>query len=140
MKSCLATSNSINSLCEFIIKRSMKETEESQAMKQVLSEVPTLLSTLLQEVITVVLTEDSNYMWTLSKPLLGLIILNERNYEEICIYVISKITSNSDMQQTLSQAMNKLMAGVSRNLDLRNRDRFARNFNELRQSLSSFNS
>jgi exportin-7 len=118
----------------------MKETEESQAMKQVLSEVPTLLSTLLQEVITVVLTEDSNYMWTLSKPLLGLIILNERNYEEICIYVISKITSNSDMQQTLSQAMNKLMAGVSRNLDLRNRDRFARNFNELRQSLSSFNS
>jgi len=140
MKSCLATSNSINSLCEFIIKKSMKETEESQAMKQVLSEVPTVLYTILQEVITVVLTEDSNYMWTLSKPLLGLIILNERNYEEICIYVISKITSNSDMQQTLSQAMNKLMTGVSRNLDLRNRDRFARNFNELRQSLSSFNS
>ena len=118
----------------------MKDSEESQAMKQVLSEVPTVLYTLLQEVITVVLTEDSNYMWTLSKPLLGLIILNERNYEEICIYVISKITSNSDMQQTLSQAMNKLMTGVSRNLDLRNRDRFARNFNELRQSLSSFNS
>lgn len=140
MKSCLATSNSINSMCEFIIKKSMKESEESQAMKQVLSEVPTVLYTLLQEVITVVLTEDSNYMWTLSKPLLGLIILNERNYEEICIYVISKTTSNSDMQQTLSQAMNKLMTGVSRNLDLRNRDRFARNFNELRQSLSSFNS
>lgn len=140
MKSCLATSNSINSLCEFVIKKSMKDSEESQAMKQVLSEVPTVLYTLLQEVITVVLTEDSNYMWTLSKPLLGLIILNERNYEEICIYVISKITSNSDMQQTLSQAMNKLMTGVSRNLDLRNRDRFARNFNELRQSLSSFNS
>ena len=140
MKSCLATSNSMNSLCEFIIKKSMKDSEESQAMKQVLSEAPTVLYTLLQEVITVVLTEDSNYMWTLSKPLLGLIILNERNYEEICIYVISKITSNADMQQTLSQAMNKLMTGVSRNLDLRNRDRFARNFNELRQSLSSFNS
>lgn len=139
MKACLATSNSINSMCEFIIKKSMKETEETQAMKQVLSEAPTMLYTLLQEVITVVLTEDSNYMWTLSKPLLGLVILNERSYEEICMYVISKVTSNSDVQQTLSQAMNKLMTGVSRNLDLRNRDKFARNFNELRQALSSLN-
>lgn len=139
MKACLATSNSINSMCEFIVKKSSKETEESRAMKQVLSEAPRVLYTLLQEVITVVLTEDSNYMWTLSKPVLGLIILNERSYEEICMHVISKVTSNPDVKQTLSRVMNKLMTGVSRNIDMRNRDRFARNFNELRQALSSLN-
>lgn len=139
MKACLATSNSINSMCEFIVKKSSKETEESRAMKKVLSEAPRVLYTLLQEVITVVLTEDSNYMWTLSKPVLGLIILNERSYEEICMHVISKVTSNPDVKQTLSRVMNKLMTGVSRNIDMRNRDRFARNFNELRQALSSLN-
>lgn len=139
MKHCLSTANSISYMCEYIIKMSQKENSETQSINRILSEYPGSLSELLTAVLEVVMTEDSNYMWSLSKPLLGLIILNEHSFENIKNYAISRASSNVDAQQSINTAVSKLMNGVARSMDPKNRDRFSKNFTEMRQVISTIN-
>lgn len=94
---------------------------------------------LFEIVIEVIVLEDSNFMWSLSKPLLGLIIVNEHNFEDIKRYVVAKASSNVDAQKKLYDSLSGLMNGVSRGMDVKNRDRFAKNFSALRQVLSNLN-
>ncbi|CAG9327538.1 unnamed protein product [Blepharisma stoltei] len=139
MKHCLSTANSITYMCEFIIKTSQKDNNDSQAINRVFNDFPGCLSELLTAVLEVVLNEDSNYMWSLSKPLLGLIIINENSFEQIKNYVISGASSNLETQQSLNASLSKLMNGVSRSMDQKNRDRFSKNFTEMRQAITSVN-
>lgn len=139
MKNCIAAANSTTYISEHIIKLTQKETNETLAFKQILTEFPNSLSELLSYILDIILSEDSQYMWTLSKPLLGLLIINESDFENIKNFAIMKITNNSVVQARLNDGLSKLMTGVNRSMDARNRDRFAKNFNELRAVLNSIN-
>lgn len=112
---------------------------ETSAVQRTLSEYSLLFTELFEVVLEVIVLEDSSYMWSLSKPLLGLIIVNEHNFENVKRFVIAKASSNTDTQSKLYESLSSLMNGVSRGMDVKNRDRFAKNFSSLRQVLSSLN-
>ena len=137
MKHCVCAANSAGFLCEYIIKISQKDTSEKQAVQNLWAEFPLGLTELFEVVVEVILLEDSNFMWSLSKPLLGLIIVNEHSFEDVKRYVIPKATSNVDSQQKLYDSLSNLMNGISRTMDVKNRDRFAKNFSALRQVLGN---
>lgn len=137
MKHCVCAANSAGHLCEYIIKISQKETPVKQGVQRVLGEQPMSLAELFEVVVEVIVLEDSNFMWSLSKPLLGLIIVNEHSFEDVKRYVIPKASSNAQTQQSLYDTLSSLMNGVSRSMDIKNRDRFAKNFSALRQVLSN---
>ena len=139
MKHCVCTANSTGYLCEYIIKVSQRESNEKLAVQRVLSEYPINFAELFEVVVEVIVLEDSNFMWSLSKPLLGLIIVNEHSFENVKRYVVTKATTNAEAQQKLYESLSSLMNGVSRTLELKNRDRFAKNFSALRQVLSNLN-
>lgn len=128
----MAVSNSVNSLCEYLFKVIQKG--EKQGYQQTISP---RMSELLELLLAIVLTEDNNFMWTLSKPLLGLIIVCEGQYEQVRDFCIQKATLDPEKRGKLVQAFAGLMSGVSRSLETRNRDKFARNFSELRQIVIS---
>jgi hypothetical protein len=50
---------------------------------------------------------------------------------------VQKATPDTEKREKLVQAFAGLMSGVSRSLESRNRDKFARNFSELRQAVIS---
>lgn len=137
MKHTLCTSNSVTTLCEYIIKKSGKNTPERQAISRALSEHPSELSELLELMLGIVLTENSNFMWSLSKPLLGMIVLNESSYESIKNFVISRVTNSSELRSQLNSALNSLMEGITRSLDQKNRERFGKRFTELLQAIGT---
>lgn len=139
MKHCVCAANSTGYLCEYIIKVSQRESNEKLAVQRVLSEYPINFAELFEVVVEVIVLEDSNFMWSLSKPLLGLIIVNEHSFENVKRYVVTKATTNAEAQQKLYESLSSLMNGVSRTLELKNRDRFAKNFSALRQVLSNLN-
>jgi exportin-7 len=128
----MAVSNSVNSLCEYLFKVIQKG--EKLGYQQAVSP---RMSELLQLLLEIVLTEDNNFMWTLSKPLLGLIIVCEGQYEQVRDFCVQKATPDTEKREKLVQAFAGLMSGVSRSLESRNRDKFARNFSELRQAVIS---
>ena len=139
MKHCVCAANSTGFLCEYIIKISQKELPEKQAVQRTLNEFSMLFTELFEVVVEVIVLEDSTFMWSLSKPLLGLIIVNEHSFEDVKRFVIAKATTNSESQAKLYEALSSLMNGVLRGMDVKNRDRFAKNFSNLRQVLSNLN-
>lgn len=77
-------------------------------------------------------------MWSLSKPLLGLIIINESNYENVIRYTLSKVSNNSAYQDELGESLTHLMDNVPRSLDNKSKEAFGKNFSELRSVISQF--
>lgn len=139
MKHTICASNSITSLSEYIFRQMYKENKETSTMQAVIAQAPNELSELLEMMLEVVITEDSNFMWSLSKPLLGMIIINENQFNDLKNYAISRATSNSEAQAQVSSLLDNFMVGVARSLDSKNRDYFGKKFTELRQSLTSLN-
>lgn len=137
MKHTLSTSNSVTTLCEYIIKKSRRNTPERHSISSVLSEQPNELSELLEQILEIVLTENSNFMWSLSKPLLGMIILNEGSYENIKNFAIARVTNSPELRSQLNCALNSLMEGITRSLDQKNREHFGKRFTELLQTIGT---
>lgn len=106
---------------------------------------PEILQGILSTIINIVMFEDCKNQWSLSRPLLGLILLYE-DYFRFVLFLIefqilnrrntnSNIYSRSlkdniirsqplDKQQTIAHWFDNLMENVERNLSMKNRDKY----------------
>lgn len=73
-----------------------------------------------------VLFEDCTNMWSLTRPVLPLILVNEQVYGQIRTQMVAK--QPPEAQPHLAAVFDKLMVDVQRSLDPRNRDKFTQNF------------
>ena len=95
-----------------------------------IAECPNLFPEILKSLFEVVLFEDCTNQWSLSRPMLSLILINE----QIFIGLKSQILSSQplDQQQRLASCFDKLMADVTRTLESKNRDKFTQNLTVFR--------
>lgn len=82
------------------------------------------------------LTDDFCAEWALSRPMLGLILTNGEAFEQIKLQICE--TLPGDHRERMGEAMGKLMDGVNRNLESRNRDRFTQNLSAFRHEVKAF--
>ncbi|PON80682.1 hypothetical protein PanWU01x14_002380, partial [Parasponia andersonii] len=75
---------------------------------------------ILKTLFEIIIFEDFGNRWSLSRPMLSLILINEEPL---------------DQQQHLSVCFDKLMADITRSLDQNNRNRFTQNLNRFRTAL-----
>ena len=68
-----------------------------------------------------VIFEECRCQWSMSRPLLGLILLQENAFTQLKMEIIA--SQPTDKQQILDQCFMTLMDGVERNLTIKNRDR-----------------
>ncbi|KAF9812367.1 hypothetical protein SFRURICE_005478 [Spodoptera frugiperda] len=81
---------------------------------------PPETSNMFIEVLNVIMFEDCCNQWSMSRPLLGLILLNEEQFSRIRQDMIAQ--QPRDKQQQLAHWFNGLMAGIEPNLLTKNRD------------------
>ncbi|XP_043247969.1 exportin-7 isoform X2 [Colletes gigas] len=96
---------------------------------QVLKQHPEILQQILSTVLNVIMFEDCRNQWSMSRPLLGLILLNEDYFNQLRENIIRSQPVNK--QATMAQWFENLMEGIERNLLTRNRDRFTQNLSSL---------
>ncbi|XP_053977684.1 exportin-7 isoform X2 [Hylaeus anthracinus] len=96
---------------------------------QVLKQHPEILQQILSTVLNVIMFEDCRNQWSMSRPLLGLILLNEDYFNQLRENIIR--SQPVDKQATMAQWFENLMEGIERNLLSRNRDRFTQNLSML---------
>ncbi|KAF9187737.1 hypothetical protein BGZ51_001122 [Haplosporangium sp. Z 767] len=90
-----------------------------------------ILSYLFLNLFQVVAFENRSNYWSLSRPLLGLILLNRDFFIE---YTNSFIQAQlPDRQESIRTAVNDLMEGIEYNLTTLNRDRFTQNITTFRR-------
>ncbi len=56
---------------------------ENDALVQVMKARPEILQQMLATVLNIIMFEDCRNQWSMSRPLLGLILLNEEHFERL---------------------------------------------------------
>ncbi|KAL3148536.1 hypothetical protein ABBQ38_013973 [Trebouxia sp. C0009 RCD-2024] len=107
-----------------------KPNTTAQAISEHLRQRPELLPQTLSTLFEIVLFEDCSNQWSLSRPMLSLILLNEQIYHELKHRIIA--SQPAQKQVRLASCLDKLMTDVQRNLEAKNRDKFTQNLTILR--------
>jgi len=97
---------------------------------------PELLQQMLATVVNIVMFEDCRNMWSMSRPLLGLILLNEKFFE-LLEERISRLQTTPEKQQQMATYFTDLMVDVERSLTTKNRDKFTQNLSTFRSNVKN---
>lgn len=107
---------------------------DSEAFLRILELHPEILQQMLQTVLNIIMFEDCRNQWSMSRPLLGLILISEQYFNKLRESIIS--SQPQDKQQTMLHCFDSLMDGIERNLLTKNRDRFTQNLSLFRRDVN----
>lgn len=119
--------------------RQLSEEREQPAKLQIkahLSRDPMLFSSPLEVLLHMVVFEDCANQWSLSRPLLALILTNNDCFLKWKNDALAAQVTY-ERQQKLALAFDKLMADVQPNLEAKNRDKFTQNLTLFRHEMKS---
>lgn len=125
----------IDYLATFYVEHiGMAESASSPALlnfAQHVSDCADILLDILKVLFEIVLFEDTSNRWSLSRPMLSLILVNEEMYAKMKAQILA--LQPMDQQQCLCQCFDTLMADVTRSLESKNRDKFTQNLTRFRR-------
>ncbi|GIL63010.1 hypothetical protein Vafri_17171 [Volvox africanus] len=102
----------------------------AQQMAQHVAQHPNIFPELLRTLFEIVLFEECSNQWSLSRPMLALVLINGSMYNDIKAGLIT--SQPPERQAHLAACLNKLMVDVGPSLDPKNKDRFTQNLTVLR--------
>ncbi|XP_038711145.1 exportin-7 isoform X2 [Tripterygium wilfordii] len=94
------------------------------------ADCPNLFPEILKTLFEIILFEDCGNQWSLSRPMLSLILINEQLFSDLKAKILA--SQPVDQHQGLSLCFDKLMADVTLSLDPKNRDKFTQNLTVFR--------
>ncbi|KAG2176377.1 hypothetical protein INT43_005611 [Umbelopsis isabellina] len=135
---CSQACAAIDHLCTFVVKETERQNSKptkTHWLLLYLSQYTDILPFLFTTVFNVVLFEDKPIQWSLSRPLLGLILLHKEYMMEYVNNVINH--QLPERREFLSLSIQSLMNGVEWNLTHRNRERFTQNLSAFRREMNT---
>lgn len=112
-----------------------------QAFLQHLNAEPSLFPDLLYSLFDIVLFDECFNQWSLSRPMLSLMLVISLVHESEMAKLKDRLISSQpqDKQQLLASLLDRLMKDVDGTLDSKNRDRFTQNLSPVRHEFKSRN-
>lgn len=107
----------------------------AQAFAQHAQQSPTLFPEVLQALFEIALFEECFNQWSLSRPMLSLILINEQSLSTLKQQLVA--SQPMEKQALLATCLDKLMKDVDRTLESKNRDRFTQNLTIVRHEYKS---
>uniref|UniRef100_A0A8B9CBY4 Exportin 7 n=1 Tax=Anser brachyrhynchus TaxID=132585 RepID=A0A8B9CBY4_9AVES len=102
-------------------KRTTPLTQESDRFLHIMQQHPEMIQQMLSTVLNIIIFEDCRNQWSMSRPLLGLILLNEKYFSDLRNSIVN--SQPPEKQQAMHLCFENLMEGIERNLLTKNRDR-----------------
>ena len=115
-------------------KNEMKD-EQHPALK-ILQLRPEIFQQMLSSVMNIVIFEDCRNMWSMSRPLLGLILLNEKFFT-VLQDRFAQLQPTTAKQQQMTTYFRELMEDVERSLTTKNRDTFTQHLSTFRTNIKT---
>lgn len=118
-------------------KKPLRCREAAQAGQRLLhfmQQNPDVLQQMMSVLMNTIVFEDCRNQWSVSRPLLGLILLHEKYFSELRASLID--SQPLPKQEGLAQCFRNLMEGVEQNLSVKNRDRFTQNLSVFRRDVA----
>jgi len=99
---------------------------------------PQLLQTGLSSILQTIMFDDFRNMWSLSRPLLPLILVNPQYFESFQKSICKPTSHHGALNYRLiSDCFDQLMLDIDKNLHLKNRDKFTQNMTTFRREISN---
>ncbi|XP_031210462.1 ran-binding protein 17 isoform X7 [Mastomys coucha] len=114
--------------------RSREAMQAGQRLLHFMQQNPDILQQMMSVLMNTIVFEDCRNQWSVSRPLLGLILLNEKYFNELRASLIN--SQPLPKQEVLAQCFRNLMEGVEQNLSVKNRDRFTQNLSVFRRDVA----
>jgi len=114
-----------------------RPTPEQERVRRYLTEAPQCLQKILHLMFQLVMTGEFSSTWSISRPLLGLVLLHEQYFMQLKEKLVSG--QIEERRPKLRGYFDELMQGVESNLQTKNKDHFTRNlynFAQLVRTLS----
>uniref|UniRef100_A0A4W3JC21 Exportin 7 n=1 Tax=Callorhinchus milii TaxID=7868 RepID=A0A4W3JC21_CALMI len=105
-------------------KRTAPISQESDRFLHIMQQHPEMIQQMLSTVLNIIIFEDCRNQWSMSRPLLGLILLNEKYFADLRNSIVN--SQPPEKQQAMHLCFENLMEGIERNLLTKNRDRYVR--------------
>lgn len=118
---CSTLDHVVTYIFQEISKRNKKKPYDAQTCRNIVEVKPELWQQMLSVILNIIIFEDCRNQWSMSRPLLGLILLNEEYFNQLRQTIITQ--QPIDKQVTMNQLFDGLMQGIERNLLTKNRDR-----------------
>lgn len=120
---CCATVDNVISF--FYNQSKAKPSPEQERVRRFLTEQPQCLHKILHFMLQLVMTGEFTSTWSISRPLLGLILLHENYFLQLKEQLVNN--QIEEKRPKLREYFNELMANVENNLLTKNKDNFTRN-------------
>lgn len=133
---CATLDHIVTYLFKCLHQKSKKGTVdlESDALVRVMKHQPSILQQMLATVLNIIMFEDCRNQWSMSRPLLPLILLNNEYFGQLRQQIISQ--QAPDKQGAMAQWFDSLMEGIEPNLLTKNRDKFTQNLSVFRRDIN----
>lgn len=123
---CTACCSTLDQIVSFIFKEVSKQNkkknyDDNLTCIKIIKLKPEILQQMLSIIVNIIIFEDCRNQWSMSRPLLGLILLNEDYFNNLKQNIISQQTV--EKQSRMSSLFDILMEGIERNLLAKNRDK-----------------
>jgi len=128
--------NTIDHLATFYFDNMGKDKVAMHNLNKHLAAQPNLFSSLTATVFNLLLFGAPQNHWAVMRPMLSLVLASEASFTVYKEHLLS--TQTPENQAQLSDAFNKLLNEVSRNLESANRDRFTQKLTAFRVAARSF--
>uniref|UniRef100_A0A2K6GE94 Exportin 7 n=1 Tax=Propithecus coquereli TaxID=379532 RepID=A0A2K6GE94_PROCO len=115
-------------------KRATPLNQESDRFLHIMQQHPEMIQQMLSTVLNIIIFEDCRNQWSMSRPLLGLILLNEKYFSDLRNSIVN--SQPPEKQQAMHLCFENLMEGIERNLLTKNRDRFTQNLSAFRREVN----
>ncbi|KAM6224221.1 ran-binding protein 17 [Rhynchocyon petersi] len=114
--------------------RSREATQAGQQLLHFMQQNQDVLQQMMSVLMNTIIFEDCRNQWSVSRPLLGLILLNEKYFSELQASLIN--SQPLPKRDTLAQCFRNLMEGVEQSLSVKNRDKFTQNLSIFRRDVA----
>uniref|UniRef100_A0A8B9DLW4 RAN binding protein 17 n=1 Tax=Anser cygnoides TaxID=8845 RepID=A0A8B9DLW4_ANSCY len=114
--------------------RCREVSQDGQRLFNFMQQNPEVLQQMMSILMNTIIFEDCRNQWSVSRPLLGLILLNEKYFSELRATLIN--SQPDSKREVLDQCFRNLMEGVEQNLLVKNRDRFTQNMSVFRRDMA----
>jgi exportin-7 len=130
------SASAIDHLSAFRFRQTLKDTEHGRMMRSHVEQSPDLFPSCLNTIYSMITHVDCSNQWSLSRPLLSLILTNEDAFMQIKAQTIQS-QATPQKQAAVGAVFDRLMADIQPNIESKNRDKFTQQMTQFRTQLRS---
>eukprot|EP00173_Palmaria_palmata_P002013 Plantae.Rhodophyta-Palmaria_palmata.ctg22290.p1 GENE.Plantae.Rhodophyta-Palmaria_palmata.ctg22290~~Plantae.Rhodophyta-Palmaria_palmata.ctg22290.p1 ORF type:complete len:227 (-),score=27.71 Plantae.Rhodophyta-Palmaria_palmata.ctg22290:69-674(-) len=128
------SASAVDHLSGFRFRQTLKDTEYGRMMRAHVDQSPDMFPSCLKIIFAMICHVDCTNQWSLSRPLLSLILTNTDAFLQLKAQTIQS-QGTPERQAAVSLAFDRLMKDIQPNIESKNRDRFTQAATHFRMEL-----